>query len=142
MKKIILSLFIVSQTLYGSPIEIESLFLGQPNFLLNDKDLKKSVLFLFKPNCSSCRRMVKEMRCLSTNQIYFISFPSSLPSIQKEARLLGLYKNSFQANKKFLKSYGITKYDSPLLVGTNSLGVRKYWLGENNCKEIKAFIES
>lgn len=137
-----LFIFIISLSLYASNgLKLTPLFPGESEVLLTNKDLKKKFFLFFKPQCSSCRRQVKDLACLPKGSIHFMAFAADESELRKEARLMGLWKRTYLADKSVRKVFSILKDDSPVLFAFNKDGKVKRWLGEKSCQDILYFME-
>lgn len=70
-----------------------------------------------------------------------MAFAADESELRKEARLMGLWKRTYLADKSVRKVFSILKDDSPVLFAFNKDGKVKRWLGEKSCQDILYFME-
>lgn len=140
--KIFITLLSLALSASGwSQVIVTPLFGAGPAFELNEKTLKNKVLFFFKADCLSCRQQAKDFSCLEKDQLISLGFSSGSRALIKEARLMGLLKDSeakkskvYFASEKVTKAFGMTKGYSPVIFAFNKKGKSKSWLGRQNCQ--------
>lgn len=105
----------------------------------------KTVWILFRPNCSACLQLFKEMSCLEDlGQFRAVGFDASEKELRDESRRLENLEriqeknmSPFYGDKELLKVLGVQKNYSPQIIIFQNQKKLSHHLGALECAKIK-----
>lgn len=103
----------------------------------------QSLTIFFRPNCSSCVRLISQLQCLEDKyKIVLLGFEANEADLYKEYIKLGVNYPAFKAPASLIKSWGIAEKVSPQLVLTNeNIEKLSYRVGYMSCEKLKRLLD-